>query len=72
MITHEKKKKVQCSISKIIVITHPVKKSYRQINHLDEFFQNNLFPSHTLKFSGKFLNFFDKPSPAAGAGFLPF
>ena len=62
MITHEKKKTVQCSRSKIIVITHRVKKSYRQINHLDEFSQNNLFPSHTLKFSGNFLNFFDKPS----------
>ena len=62
MITHEKKKTVQCSRSKIIVITHRVKKSHRQINHLDKFSQNNWFSSHTLKFSGKFLNFFDKPS----------
>ena len=62
MITHEKKKTVQSSRSKIIAITHRVKKSHRQINHLDKFSQSNWFSNRTLKFSGKFLNFFDKPS----------
>ena len=62
MITHETKKTVQSSRSKIIAITHRVKKIHRQINHLDKFSQNNWFSRHTLKISGKFLNFFDKPS----------
>ena len=61
MITRVKKKKVQCSRSKIRSITHRVEKSHRQVDYLDKFSQNNRFSRHTLKFSSKFLNFFDEP-----------
>ena len=61
MITHETKKTVQCSRSKIIVITHRVKKSHHQVHYLDKFSQYDWFSSHTFKFSGKFHEFFDEP-----------
>ena len=58
MITHEKKKTVQYSRSKIRNITHRVEKSHRQVNYLDKFSQNNWFSSHNLKFLGKSIHFF--------------
>ena len=61
MITHAKKKTVQGSTLKIRSITHRVEKSHRQVNYLDKFSQKNWFSRHTLKISGKFLNFFDEP-----------
>ena len=58
MITHEKKKTVQCSRSKIIVITHRVKKSHRQSNYLDKISQSSWITSHTFRFLGKYITIF--------------
>ena len=70
MITIEKKKRVQCSRSEFRNITHRVEKNHRQVNYLYKLSRYNWFSRHTLKISGKILNFFDEP--AAGVGFLPF
>ena len=61
MITHDEKKTVHFSRLKFRSITHQVEKSHRQVNYLNKFSQNNWFSRHTLKISGKFLNFFDEP-----------